>query len=57
VLEFPTKRPGLRTLPVGLHLATVPIGIVTLKGRTTAPATKLFMEQARAVVGALGKRR
>lgn len=57
VLEFPTKRAGLRTLPVGLHLATIPIGIVTLKGRTTAPATKLFIEQARAATAALGKLR
>jgi DNA-binding transcriptional LysR family regulator len=57
VLEFPTKRPGLRRLPVALQLATIPIGIVTLKGRTTAPATKLFMEQARTVTAAMRKRR
>jgi len=49
VLVFPTRRPALKPLPVALPLATIPIGLVTLRRRSLHPSAKLFMEHARSV--------
>jgi DNA-binding transcriptional LysR family regulator len=52
-LEFPNDRPGLKVLPVQLKLETIPIGVVTLKGRTRSPATELFIAHAHEVANKL----
>jgi hypothetical protein len=49
VLVFPTRRPALKALPVALPLATIPIGLVTLRRRSLHRTAELFMEQARGV--------
>src|SRR5262245_26881408 len=55
ILRFPTKRLDTKVLPVKLPVAPVPIGIVTLKGRTLSPAAKLFIEAAREVAKPMAK--
>jgi DNA-binding transcriptional LysR family regulator len=57
VLRFPAERPELKVLPIKLALDPVPVGIVTLKGRTLAPAAQLFIETARELAKPLPKRR
>lgn len=57
VLKFSTERPQLKVLPVNLPVARVPVGIVTLKGRTASPVAQLFVDTARDVAKALAKRR
>jgi DNA-binding transcriptional LysR family regulator len=54
-LRFPTKRPGIKVLPVELPLARVPVGIATLKNRTLSPVAKRFVEHAREVARPLAK--
>lgn len=44
-----SKRPNIKVLPIDLHQASVPFGIVTLKSRTTSPVAQLFMGDAREV--------
>ena len=55
ILRFPSRRPGLKFLPVELPIARVPIGIVTLKNRTLSPVAQLFIEHAREVAKPLAK--
>jgi DNA-binding transcriptional LysR family regulator len=54
-LRFPTRRPELKVLPVGLPLAPVPVGINTLKNRTLSPTSRLFIDTAREVAKPLAK--
>jgi DNA-binding transcriptional LysR family regulator len=54
-LRFPTKRQGIKVLPVELPLVRVPVGIVTLKNRTLGPTARLFIEHAREVAKPLAK--
>ena len=54
-LQFPTRRPELKVLPVDLPLARVQIGIVTLKNRTLSPTARLFLDAAREVAKPLAK--
>jgi DNA-binding transcriptional LysR family regulator len=56
VLTF-SKRPEIKALPVELHHARAPIGIVTLKNRTLSPAAQLFVEDAREVAKPLIRRK
>jgi DNA-binding transcriptional LysR family regulator len=56
VLRFSTKRPELKVLPVELPIASVPIGIVTLKNRTLSPVARLFIEHAREVAKPLARK-
>jgi DNA-binding transcriptional LysR family regulator len=56
-LRFSLRRPELKTLPVKLPLARVPIGIVTLKNRTLSPVARLFIEHAREVARPLAKQK
>jgi DNA-binding transcriptional LysR family regulator len=56
VLHFPATHPRLRRVPVELRLKRMPIGIVTLKGRTLSPAAQLFIDCAREVAKPLVKR-
>jgi len=57
ILRFPSERTRLRVLPVKLPLSRVPVGIVTLKGRTLGPVARLAMDCAREVAKPLAKRR
>src|SRR5262245_41171481 len=54
-LRFPTRPSKVKTLPVKLPMAPVPIGIVTLKNRTLSPVAKLFIEHAHEVAMPLAK--
>ena len=56
-LRFPTKHPELKVLPVELPMARVPVGIVTLKGRTLGSVARVFVERAREVAKPLAKRK
>ena len=56
-LRFPIARPDIKILPVELHMARVPVGIVTLQNRTLSPVAKLFIEHARQVAKPLAKRK
>lgn len=55
ILRFPSRRPDVRVLPINLPMAQVPIGILTLKGRSLSPAARLFIEHAREVAKPLAK--
>lgn len=48
-LRFSTGRLNVKVLPVQLPAAPVPIGIITLKGRSLSPVARLFIECAREV--------
>jgi DNA-binding transcriptional LysR family regulator len=52
-----SKSPKVRVLPVNLHHARAPIGIITLKNRTLSPVARLFIETAREVAKPLGRRK
>lgn len=54
-LQFPAGRAELQVLPVALPIASVPNGIVTLKGRTLSPVAQLVIGVAREVAKALRK--
>jgi DNA-binding transcriptional LysR family regulator len=56
-LRFYTGRPQLKSLPIELPMSRVPIGIVTLKGRTLSPVARLFIEHAREVAKLSARRR
>ncbi len=57
VLKIPTGRPEVRILPVKVPVRSVPIGIVTLKGRSLSPVARLFIENAREIAKPLAKRK
>jgi DNA-binding transcriptional LysR family regulator len=57
VLRFPTRRPGIKVLPVKLPVAPVPNEIVTLRNRTLSPAARIFIEQARELAKPLARRK
>jgi DNA-binding transcriptional LysR family regulator len=57
ILRFPTKRTGIKILPVELPMAPVPNGIVTLKNRMLSPVARLFIEQARDLAKPVAKRK
>jgi DNA-binding transcriptional LysR family regulator len=48
VLRFPTPQ-LIKMLPVDLSLRRMPIGILTMKGRTLSPAAQLFVDAAQEV--------
>jgi DNA-binding transcriptional LysR family regulator len=45
MLMFPVTNTALKRLPIDLPSTSLPIGLITLKGRT--PVTELFIDQAR----------
>jgi len=45
----------LKALPVALPNPLIPIGLVTLKGRTLTPIAQMFIENARVIAKSLGK--
>jgi len=47
VLQFPTRNPVLRGLPIDLPTTFRPLALVTLKNRTLNPVAQLFTEWAR----------
>jgi DNA-binding transcriptional LysR family regulator len=55
ILRFPSRRPEVRVLPINLPMAQVPIGILTLKGRSLSPAARLFIAHAQEVAKPLAK--
>ena len=57
VLKIPTGRPEVRILPVKVPVRSVPIGIVTLKGRSLSPVARLFIENAHEIAKPLAKRK
>jgi DNA-binding transcriptional LysR family regulator len=57
VLKFPTRREGIKVLPVELPIADIPTGIVTLKGRTLSPGAQLLIDCARQIAKPLTKKR
>jgi DNA-binding transcriptional LysR family regulator len=54
-MRFPGGRSGLKVLPLSLPIASVPNGIVTLKGRTPSPVAQLVISIAREVAKPLKK--
>lgn len=56
ILHFGAQNLSLKRLPVDLPIPTYPVGIVTLKGRTTTPVAQLFIDCAREVSRPLAKR-
>lgn len=49
VLRFPTRRMEIKVLPVDLPIASMPIGIVTVRNRGLNPAVALFIDCAREI--------
>jgi len=57
VLRFSGKRSDLKILSVEPALSSVPVGIVTIKGRILSPLPKLFIESARKLANGMANRR
>jgi DNA-binding transcriptional LysR family regulator len=57
VLRFPTRRQGIKVLPVELPESRSPVGIVTLKNRRLSPVVLLFSQYAREMAKPLAKHR
>jgi DNA-binding transcriptional LysR family regulator len=55
LMHFGAERLSMRGLPIKLEVHTLPIGIVTLKGRTISPAADLFVQAARDMASSLRK--
>jgi DNA-binding transcriptional LysR family regulator len=55
LLRFAGKRLALKILPVDVPIKPWPVGIVTLKNRTTSPLTQVFIDCAHAVAKPLAK--
>jgi DNA-binding transcriptional LysR family regulator len=47
VLTFPVANTAFKRLPIDLPTTILPIGIITLRGRSVGPVTELFIDQAR----------
>ena len=56
-LIFSAERPTLKVLPVELPLGRLPVGMMTLKGRTLSPVAQLFVDTAREVAKPLVRRK
>lgn len=56
-LRFSTRHPELKILPVKLPLASIPIGVATLKNRTLSPVARLFIDCTREVAKPLARRK
>jgi DNA-binding transcriptional LysR family regulator len=56
LLHFYMNRFALKKLPVELPAEPFSVAVVTLKNRTISPVAQLFIDCARDVAGALGKR-
>ena len=57
VLRFPSPQHRIRMLPVKLPLRRMPIGIITVKGRTLSSTAQLFIDAAREVAKPLAARK
>jgi DNA-binding transcriptional LysR family regulator len=57
MLRFAANLPPLKVLPVDLPVPPWPVGIMTLKNRTTSPAAKPFIECVREIAKPLARRR
>jgi DNA-binding transcriptional LysR family regulator len=55
MLNVPGRFPRLKALPVGLLNKEMPIGAMTLKGRTLTPLAQMFIENAHAVAKSLAR--
>jgi DNA-binding transcriptional LysR family regulator len=55
ILEYPTKHPAIRKLPVELPTAYRQVGTYTPKNRTLSPLAQLFIEIARTVAQPFAK--
>jgi DNA-binding transcriptional LysR family regulator len=55
MLKVPGRFPPLKALPVALLNPAMPIGMITLKGRTLTPVAQMFIDNARALAKPLGK--
>jgi len=47
MLRVPRQNPPLKALPVALPNSRKPVGLITLKYRTTTPLAKLFIDNVR----------
>jgi DNA-binding transcriptional LysR family regulator len=54
MLNVPGRFPPLKALPVALPNKAMPIGMITLKGRTLTPVAQLFIDNVRAIAKPLG---
>lgn len=56
-LTLPARHPSLRRLPVELPNAQRTVAIVTLRNRTLSPLAELFIDDLRAIVKPLAKKK
>lgn len=55
MLNVPGRLPPLKALPVALPNKAMPIGLITLKGRTLTPVAQLFIDNIHAIARPLAK--
>jgi DNA-binding transcriptional LysR family regulator len=55
VLNVPGRLPPLKALPVALPNKAMPVGLITLKGRTLSPVAQMFIDHIRAIARPLAK--
>jgi DNA-binding transcriptional LysR family regulator len=55
MLNVPGRFPPLKALPVPLPNKAMPIGLITLKGRTLTPVAQIFIDNVRAIAAPLAK--
>ena len=55
LMQFGASRLSIMGLPIALPVRALPIGILTLKGRTISPAASLFIEAVRSVASSFAR--
>jgi DNA-binding transcriptional LysR family regulator len=55
LMRFSAKRFSIKALPLKLDVEPLPVGILTLKGRTISPAAQLFIQTAREIAKPLAR--
>jgi DNA-binding transcriptional LysR family regulator len=55
LIRLPSRRPGIKILPVQLPTPYMPIGLVTLRDRDVGPVARIFMKEAKALASELQK--
>jgi DNA-binding transcriptional LysR family regulator len=56
VIRYNARQWGLKALPIDLGVAPRSVAIITLKGRTLAPVTALFIQQTREAAQKISRR-
>jgi DNA-binding transcriptional LysR family regulator len=57
LLQFPSRHPFIKQLPIELPIASAPIGIIMLRNRAPSPVLRRFIDCAREFAKPLARQR